>query len=199
MTNRCRLISLAALLAPLAACADSQPVTGNEAWEPIAEGSRSAMGNGVMPQDIMGEPASPASPASNAVSNDAVPLGAEAEEMAATRVVVRWAAAIERRDWAAARREWGQGDGANAPPEQEIAKQFQDFAQIDVALGQGQVEGAAGSLYYEVPVTVTGTTRAGEPYRLQGPVTLRRVNDVPGASAEALQWHVSRSELKPAS
>lgn len=193
MTNRFRLTCMAALLWPLAACADSEPVSGNEAWEPIT----AAQGN--VAADAVELANFAEAPADNAVASNAAPLGAEAEEMAATRVLVRWAAAIERRDWAAARREWGQGGETASPSEQELAQQFQDFTQIDVALGQGRVEGAAGSLYYEVPVTVTGTTRAGEPQRLEGPVTLRHVNDVPGASPEALSWHVSRSELKPAS
>ncbi len=193
MTDRLRLISLAALLAPLGACADSQPVSGNEAWEPITAAAGNAAGDAVQLGDIA------EAPESNAVANDSAPLGAEAEEMAATRVLVRWAAAVERRDWAAARREWAQATNENSPSEQEMARDFEDYAQIDVALGQGRVEGAAGSLYYQAPVTITGTTRGGDPYRLQGQVTLRRVNDVPGASPDALSWHLSQSELKPAS
>ncbi|MET0363977.1 MAG: hypothetical protein ABW169_04930, partial [Sphingobium sp.] len=59
------------------------------------------------------------------------------------------------------------------------------------------VEGGAGSLYYEVPVTLTGTLRDGRTERLTGPVVVRRVNDVDGATAEQLTWHLSQSDLKP--
>lgn len=191
MTNRLRHISLALVLAPLVACADSQPVTGNEAWEAITPDNSAAA---TTTSSNVAE-----APADGAGGNEVAPIGLEAEEMSASRVLMRWAAAMERRDWAAARREWGPAGDTAGPSEQDMARNFEDYAQIDVAIGQGQVEGAAGSLYYQVPVTITGTTRAGEPYRLEGPVTLRRVNDVPGASPEALSWHLSRSEIKPAS
>ncbi len=193
MTDRLCLIWLAVLLAPLAACADSQPVSGNEAWEPITAAAGNAADNAVELANFA------EGPAGNSVANEVAPIGVDAEEMGANRVLVRWAAAVERRDWAAARREWSQAGDASVPSEQDMARAFEDFAQIDVAPGQGRIEGAAGSIFYQVPVTITGTTRAGEPYRLEGPVTLRRANDVPGASAEALSWHISRSELKPAS
>jgi hypothetical protein len=48
-----------------------------------------------------------------------------------------------------------------------------------------------------VPVTITGLTRANKPYHLAGRLTLRRVNDVDGASPEQLRWHIERSTLQP--
>lgn len=61
---------------------------------------------------------------------------------------------------------------------------------LAVMLGSGQQEGAAGSSYYEAPVTVSGTGANGVPLRLAGTVTLRRVNDVPGATPAQLRWHI---------
>lgn len=55
----------------------------------------------------------------------------------------------------------------------------------------GAVEGAAGSLYVIVPVAVTGEKADGAPIHIRGVVTLRRVNDVPGSTAEQRQWHIS--------
>ena len=60
----------------------------------------------------------------------------------------------------------------------------------------GRMEGAAGSLYYTAPTTITGTLKSGGNYKLQGPVILRRVDDVPGATAEQLRWHIYSTDLK---
>ena len=54
------------------------------------------------------------------------------------------------------------------------------------------MEGAAGSVFIEVPARVVL-----EPESLAGTVTLRRVNDVPGSTAEQRRWHVYRTDLKP--
>ena len=61
-----------------------------------------------------------------------------------------------------------------------------------MTVGKGESEGAAGSLYYTAPVTVTDGTRV-----LKGDVVLRRVNDVPGATEEQLRWHIESTTLTP--
>jgi len=61
-----------------------------------------------------------------------------------------------------------------------------------VNIGAGVQEGAAGSLYYSAPVTITDGSR-----RITGTVTIRRVNDVPGASAEQLRWHADATTRAP--
>jgi hypothetical protein len=57
----------------------------------------------------------------------------------------------------------------------------------------GQLEGAAGSIYASVPIEFffkRGTVK------LSGSLTLRRVNDVPGSSAEQRRWHIIKFELE---
>ena len=49
----------------------------------------------------------------------------------------------------------------------------------------------------EVPVVVYGRLKSGEPVHMKGPVTLRRVNDVPGSTAEQRRWHISQSGIRP--
>ena len=61
-------------------------------------------------------------------------------------------------------------------------------------LAPGAVEGAAGSSYVEVPVRVYGTLKGGKASSRPGKVVLRRVNDVPGSTAEQRQWHIYRLE-----
>lgn len=111
-------------------------------------------------------------------------------EEGARKVLANWAKALEKGDWTRARAQWGHG-GADSGLRPDA------YRQIAVAFGRGAVEGGAGSLYYQVPVVVTGTLQNGDPVRLEGPVTLRRVNDVDGASADQLAWHITRSDLKP--
>ncbi|MDT8893880.1 hypothetical protein RSO41_04365 [Halomonas sp. I1] len=57
------------------------------------------------------------------------------------------------------------------------------------ATGAARTEGAAGTLYAEVPIRVSGTRR-GEPFSHEGTMTLKRCNDVPGCSAQERQWQI---------
>jgi hypothetical protein len=108
-------------------------------------------------------------------------------EKGAREVLLAWAGALERKDFAS----------AGAMSDADYAASFADYQTIDVTLPPGRLEGAAGSLYYEVLVTISGLSKDGDPYTLQGPVVLRRVNDVPGATPEQLRWHIQSTDLKP--
>ena len=61
----------------------------------------------------------------------------------------------------------------------------------------GSPQGAAGSIYVDVPLQLFGTTRDGQDFSLSGKLTLRRVNDVPGSTEEQRRWHIHSSELAP--
>ena len=61
--------------------------------------------------------------------------------------------------------------------------------------GPGRLEGAAGSLFVEVPVVLYGRYATGERYLKSGKVTLRRVNDVPGSTAAQRAWRIVRIAL----
>lgn len=77
-----------------------------------------------------------------------------------------------------------------------FVKQFEKLDTIDASVGQiGPVEGAAGSLYDEVQLTLSGKTAAGENYSLTGPVTVKRVNDVPGATEAQHRWRIVKMQL----
>jgi hypothetical protein len=113
----------------------------------------------------------------------------------ATNVLLSWAQAMEDRAFAPAHALYGR----NAPETAaEFAARFADYKTIAVGFGESEVEGAAGSLYYAVPLTLTGTTQAGAPFKREGTITLRRVNDVPGAEPWQLEWHVERIEWQSA-
>ena len=60
-------------------------------------------------------------------------------------------------------------------------------------------EGAAGSLYATIRVRVDALLRSGRRQHFTGSYTLRRVNDVPGATAAERRWHIVGARLVPMS
>ncbi len=113
-------------------------------------------------------------------------------------VLAAWARALEQHDFDRAWALFGDQGAQSGMTSAEYGAQFAGYRDIVVAVSEGTIEGGAGSLYYEVTTTVTGTTLDGEPFRLHGTTYLRRVNDVDGASAEQLRWHLASSSLSPA-
>lgn len=61
--------------------------------------------------------------------------------------------------------------------------------------GTVRTEGAAGTLYAEVPIKVSGARR-GEPFSNDGTMTLQRCNDVPGCSEEQRRWRLRSIDLE---
>jgi hypothetical protein len=89
------------------------------------------------------------------------------------------------------------GDAGQASAE-AFARSFDRYAQYDAQVGApGDPEGAAGSSYISVPVVIYGRLKSGAEVHEKGEVTLRRVNEVPGSTAEQRRWHISRIETKP--
>ncbi len=98
-------------------------------------------------------------------------------------MLLSWAAALENRDFSAASALFGGG--------RRDSNDYAGYGDITVGFGDGDVEGAAGSLYYAVPVWLTASGPSG-PVRREGTITLRRVNDVDGATPAQLRWHVDQ-------
>lgn len=115
--------------------------------------------------------------------------GALNERRDPERLLRFYAQALAARDWASAARAWGPGSGVSA----RTLKASYDRAEPPrLTIGRGAQEGAAGSLYYQAPVTLRFGS-AGAPER--GTLTLRRVNDVDGATPEQLRWHIEKSTI----
>lgn len=95
--------------------------------------------------------------------------------------------------YAAARRV----SGAEVPLARFIAA-FRPYRTYHASVGRaGDGEGAAGSTYVEVPVRIYGRLRGGRPFSGRGSVTIRRVNDIPGATAAERRWHIYRIDVPP--
>ena len=119
---------------------------------------------------------------------------AEKTETGARNVLTSWARAIELQEYDQAWSLMSDADQAKWS-KAAFARLFADLDEITVAVPGGTMEGAAGSSYYTVPVTITATDPDGRPVRYEGEMVLRRVNDVPGATPEQLRWHVESTTL----
>lgn len=126
------------------------------------------------------------------------PFTADSPQGAAD-VVQTYFALIGERKYAQAWALWRDGGKASGQASaKEFARSFDRYAQYDAQVGApGPAEGAAGSIYVSVPVVIYGRLKSGEEVRESGAAQLRRVNDVPGSTAEQRRWHISRIETRP--
>ena len=119
---------------------------------------------------------------------DAIDTGALHERRDPTRLLRFYSAALHEGRWDLAARAWRSNSGVTADT---LKSAYDRGSPPSLSVGKASQEGAAGSIYYEVPVTLRF---GGEPPQ-QGTLTLRRVNDVPGATAEQLDWRIERSTI----
>jgi hypothetical protein len=115
---------------------------------------------------------------------------------AAGQVMQLFGGLLEQGKFAEAYRLWSDNGRASGLSEAQFAAAYDKYAEIHSEVGKpGQSEGAAGSIYIDVPFRLYGKLKSGAPFNLVGPVTLRRVNDVPGSTEEQRRWHIAKSEL----
>lgn len=109
---------------------------------------------------------------------------------------MKWARGLETGDYGTA---WEQYSRDTDPTRAAFAHWWQRYRSLKVTIGAGEMDAGAGSIFYTAPVTVTGKTNSGKPVRLEGPINLRRVNDVDGARPDQLRWHIGNTDLKDVS
>src|SRR5690606_12350449 len=106
-------------------------------------------------------------------------------------------AAINARDFATAQAAWSDGQAA-AQTSAQFAATFAGTTSVELTVGEPRpVEGAAGSVYVEVPVTVTSTRADGSVQYQAGRYTLRR-SQVDGATATQRAWRIAAMDLRDA-
>ena len=109
----------------------------------------------------------------------------------AAQVVQTYYALIEAGKYEEA---WKLRSDGGGTTREDFATNFRNYAELHANIGApSEVQGAAGWLYVEVPVQLYGQMRNGGPFSSAGTVTLRRSNNVPGASAEQLRWRIYTS------
>ena len=116
---------------------------------------------------------------------------------AAVAAVERYYDAIDARDYGTAYALWGGYGKASGQSAEGFAKGFADTRSVRVTPGKpGLVEGAAGSRYVTVPVTVNSVLRDGTRQRFTGEYHLRRVAPIQGATANDRRWHLDSADLR---
>jgi hypothetical protein len=139
-------------------------------------------------------PVLPAPSAPPAVKNEAaalpepkVPIDPTSAE-AAGQVVQHYGALIEQGRWREGWTLW-----TDAAAAKSFERSFRTWSDVHLEIGSpGDMEGAAGSIYVTVPANFYGHLKSGQQSRLTANAILRRVNDVPGSTAEQRRWHIER-------
>lgn len=132
-------------------------------------------------------PSVDASAAANAGIAAGLDMTALTERRDPERLLRYYTNALRVGDWVDAAKAWGLD--AQMTPE-KLQAELGGQASPKIAVGKGDTEGAAGSLYYEAPIVIDFAD--GRPSK-RGTIVLRRVNDVPGASEEQLNWRIERT------
>jgi hypothetical protein len=108
----------------------------------------------------------------------------------AGQVLQHYFALAEQGKFEEANKDWSDGS-----EQLDLAK----YKEVHANIGAPEdMEGAAGSSYVDIPVQLYGRAKDGKPFNSRGTMTLRRVNDVPGSTAEQRQWHIYKSDFPTA-
>jgi len=174
------LAALSGTVLLLASCGDKG--AGDPSGPASADAASAASGAVV---DV--EPVGDASGSATQAIASKLDMGALGERRDPERLLRFYVSAIRVGDWTDAARAWSL-DAEMTPAKLEA--EFGGQAGPRLAVGKGDMEGAAGSLYYEAPLVVDFGD--GRPSK-RGTIVLRRVNDVPGASGEQLNWRIERT------
>jgi hypothetical protein len=85
---------------------------------------------------------------------------------------------------------------SNSAEKAKFDARLAKYSEIHANIGKpGDLEGAAGSSYVDVPVQLYGRLKDGKEFHALGSMTLRRVNDVDGSTAEQRKWHIYKADF----
>ncbi|QIL20066.1 hypothetical protein [Thermomonas sp. HDW16] len=139
-------------------------------------------------------PATNESPIEN--SDATAPIDQADDAQQAMSVLRNYYAAINARDLATAYALWGDGGRASGQTPQQFAAGFSATSGVSMELGTpGRIEGAAGSRYIEIPLTLETRQADGSLRRYAGTYTLRR-SVVDGATPAQQSWHIASADLR---
>ncbi|MEP6564823.1 MAG: DUF1176 domain-containing protein [Mesorhizobium sp.] len=135
-----------------------------------------------------------AAPGQSARADDDAPPPYIDDRSTADAVVRSLYSAINRHEFA---RAWGYyGDTKPAKDFDAFVKGYDGTDKVDVATGSVSDDGAAGSIFYNVPVAIRATDKDGDEKVFAGCYTLRQVN----AEIQAPPFnpiHIEKGALKP--
>ena len=184
-----------ALAAALAGCGTQQPASENIANSALPPANEQAPAPMPAPETI--KPGEPGGLPDDRTPVEEGPIDAKSAQ-GAGQVLQLFGGLLEQRKFAEARKLWSDGGNASGMTEAEFVTAYSKYSEIHSEVGApGQMEGAAGSAYVDIPFRLYGKLKTGGTFNMVGPITLRRVNDVPGSTEEQRRWHIYQSGLKP--
>lgn len=128
-------------------------------------------------------------------AGDASPTDTVSADDGPADVIRRYYAAIDARDYRRAYALWSDAGAASGQTLEEFTAGFARTARTEARVGApGRIEGAAGSRFVEIPVTIRAVTDAGAEQRFAGRYVLRR-SVVDGASAEQRRWRIHSADI----
>ncbi|MBR7619149.1 hypothetical protein JKL49_07075 [Phenylobacterium sp. 20VBR1] len=197
-----RLLLAGAAALALAACSPQKPATPPAQFPATVPEAPAPVPTPVPVQDPSAPVEAPAPGSPAGLPDDRTPISeapfTPQSAQGAANVVQTYYALIGEKKYAKAWALWGDGGKASGMTVEQFAASFDKYSQYYGNVGApGEMEGAAGSSYVEVPAIAFGRLKTGEPFNLKGVITLKRVNDVPGSTAEQRKWHIATSGLKP--
>lgn len=147
-------------------------------------------------------------PASKASTNAATPRSSlqpslsqtplqfeEADIKEAANVIHQYYTAINSINYRKAYELWSDKGQASKQTFDQFQQGFADTASVTVEIGKpGDIEGAAGSRFITIPVTLEAKTKSGARQNFAGEYVLRR-SVVDGASAEQRAWRIYSSKI----
>lgn len=185
-------LTATAVMAACAACAQQEEAENGDNVVELADAA-----NAGEPPTEANEPGAPGGLPDDRNLVSEGPIDAKSAQGAA-RVLQGYAALLEQRRFNEARRLWSDGGRASQLSEAGFAEAHDRYAEIHAEVGAPRpIEGAAGSAYVDIPIRFYGRLKGGAPFNSAGTATLRRVNDVPGSTAEQRRWHIYRLEVQP--
>jgi hypothetical protein len=178
---RGRSIWLVALLAAAIAC--------------VGDGSRNGTSDGgdastkAVPPDTGGD-TSGGEPEERARDSAASSSDSATGAAGALAVLGSYFGAIDAHRFHDAYHLWSDDGAASGLTLEEFARGYDSTRSTTFRAGTpGRIEGAAGSRYIEIPVTIEATTMGGTLQRFAGEIVLKRVV-VPGAEAQERSWRI---------
>ena len=83
------------------------------------------------------------------------------------------------------------GNAANGQSFEKFESGFSDTATVSVEIGEpGEIEGAAGSNYIEIPVVISAMTKSGHAQKFAGTYTMRSSN-----MADDKSWYIYSAKV----
>ncbi|QKC84201.1 DUF1176 domain-containing protein [Mesorhizobium sp. NZP2077] len=131
-----------------------------------------------------------------ALAADDAPEAPYVDDRSSAEAVIRSLySAINRHEFA---RAWGYyGDAKPAKDFESFVKGYDGTDKVEVATGAISDDGAAGSIFYNVPVAIRATDKSGGEKVFAGCYTLRQVNAQAQAAPPFDPIHIEKGALKP--